>query len=199
MKRPIDSATKNWIDRRNMSKPWVATTNKHRARNLTGKIFGKWEVLHPAKPDKNGWITKWLCKCSCGKTSPVTSSALRHGESKQCAVCARKGRRKRPYERLYNRLTTRASLEVSLTYEEFLEFVTVTTCHYCDLHIHWIEQGTGAYNLDRKDNSLGYSKDNCVVCCKECNYIKGAKFSYEHMLKLCNEELDRQEENATKT
>ena len=35
------------------------------------------------------------------------------------------------------------------------------------------------YNLDRKDNSIGYSKNNCVVCCSTCNYIKGDKFTYE--------------------
>jgi hypothetical protein len=29
------------------------------------------------------------------------------------------------------------------------------------------------YNgIDRVDNTLGYSKENCVSCCKICNYMK---------------------------
>jgi hypothetical protein len=28
------------------------------------------------------------------------------------------------------------------------------------------------YNLDRVDNTKGYSKNNCTVCCKVCNRMK---------------------------
>ena len=31
-------------------------------------------------------------------------------------------------------------------------------CHYCGAELR-------GYNLDRKDNTKGYSKENCVVCC----------------------------------
>lgn len=103
-------------------------------------------------------------------------------------LCYYKSRRKRPYEWLYTKLCTRAkdrSVNISLTYEEFLSFTTIKTCHYCDGPVLWAEfnarDGLSAYNLDRKDVSLneGYFKDNLVVCCGICNFSKGDRFSYE--------------------
>ena len=41
-----------------------------------------------------------------------------------------------------------------------------------------------AYNLDRKDSIKGYTKENCVVCCKRCNRAKSNLFSYEEWLEI---------------
>ena len=40
------------------------------------------------------------------------------------------------------------------------------SCHYCG--------SAGPNGIDRVDNKRGYSPDNCVPCCKHCNYAKGA-------------------------
>jgi hypothetical protein len=105
-----------------------------------------------------------------------------------CMVCAHKGI---PYMASYNNLrdgVARTNIkrpkqkEFSLTFEEFLEFVAIKECHYCNREINWVAHtgsGKHRYNLDRKDSSLGYIKFNCVVCCKECNMMKNAYFSYE--------------------
>lgn len=93
--------------------------------------------------------------------------------------------RKRPYESLYNTFVdaNKGRYQVDLTYEEFREFTKHDRCHYCDAKITWAEYNRNAngyrYNLDRKDNTLGYSKDNLVACCLRCNYGKGFSFSYE--------------------
>jgi hypothetical protein len=42
------------------------------------------------------------------------------------------------------------------------------------------EFGAG-HNLDRKDSSLGYTKENCLVCCAVCNRMKLAQ-GYEEFL-----------------
>ena len=50
-------------------------------------------------------------------------------------------------------------------------------CHYCGAELR-------GYNLDRKDNTKGYSKENCVVCCGTCNKARGNWFTYEEFLLL---------------
>lgn len=93
--------------------------------------------------------------------------------------------KKRPYEALYNLLMRGAknNLEHTLTYEEFVGFTKTKRCHYCGEMVSWTEynihyNGT-RYNLDRKDNLKGYSKANCVVCCKRCNLSKSYSFTYK--------------------
>jgi len=57
-----------------------------------------------------------------------------------------------------------------------LDFVVdkfIQPCEYCG------EQASG---LDRKDNTKGHTKDNCVPCCWECNTLKLNNFTYEQML-----------------
>jgi len=92
--------------------------------------------------------------------------------------------KKRPYGILYNKLVREArGHPVELTYEQYLGFVE-KNCHYCDAKLSWVKhnnhkQSSFAHYVDRKDNSLGYTKDNCVVCCPRCNWGKGDSFTYE--------------------
>lgn len=37
-------------------------------------------------------------------------------------------------------------------------------CHYCD--------DEKSYGIDRKDSSVGYTKENSLPCCKTCNFMK---------------------------
>jgi superfamily II DNA helicase RecQ len=92
----------------------------------------------------------------------------------------------RPYEALFNNLVkqaTRRCKELSLSYEEFVELTNQDNCHYCNSEVTWTKVNTAANgsrtNLDRKDNSSGYSKENVVVCCWRCNNGRGNLFSYE--------------------
>lgn len=51
-------------------------------------------------------------------------------------------------------------------------------CHYCGAIAtnhsqHPDANGSFRYNgIDRVDNSLGYTPENCVACCKHCNVAK---------------------------
>lgn len=40
--------------------------------------------------------------------------------------------------------------------------------------------------IDRKDNNIGYIKENCVACCWKCNSVKGGDLSFEEMLLIGN-------------
>jgi hypothetical protein len=154
----------------------------------TGKRFGSL-VVQERVPRPEGIEGKseawWLCLCDCGNESFVRAGSLRDGLTKSCG-CGQGHNRLRPYEALYKRVrrdnTVRLrSLEFTLTYEEFLEFTKIDKCHYCWSPIKWQEyssNGTG-YNLDRAENSKGYSKDNVVPCCGRCNMGKRDTFSYD--------------------
>jgi len=97
--------------------------------------------------------------------------------------------RKRPFEALYNHLVHRVQYDgraVELSYEEFLEFTKTPFCTYCGDPVKWSEytlnKGGYACNLDRKNNALGYTKENCVVCCPPCNRTKSSRFSFEEFM-----------------
>ena len=45
------------------------------------------------------------------------------------------------------------------------------TCYYCGQ-----DASEKLLGIDRKNNSLGYSYENSVPCCKECNFMKGRIF-----------------------
>jgi hypothetical protein len=157
---------------------------------LTGKRFGKLTVLRYAGCRK--WGCYWSVKCDCGTEKEVDGKALRHGKVVSCRCRLKefnKDNRLRPYENLYHlfvRAAGRTTYVVNLPYDEFLVFTKETQCHYCGFAVHFQEYSAkgATYNLDRKDNTLGYSKDNCVVCCKTCNFAKGARYTYGEWLAM---------------
>jgi len=96
---------------------------------------------------------------------------------------------KYPYKRLYNKLINNAkkkNQEISITYQDFLEFTRIKNCHYCKTELTWIKHGQKAtkYNLDQKDPNKGYCKENLVPCCWDCNNLKSNKFTYDEFKKI---------------
>lgn len=56
---------------------------------------------------------------------------------------------------------------------EFIEIILGKPCIYC---------GFPSTGLDRIDNALGHTEENCVPCCKECNIARNKNFSHSEML-----------------
>lgn len=81
--------------------------------------------------------------------------------------------------RTYKENARKRNYEFSLSKEEFKE-LTQQNCHYCSVEPKQIkannskdEWSTYIYNgIDRKNNSIGYTLDNCVSCCGNCNQMK---------------------------
>lgn len=122
-----------------------------------------------------------------------------------CKRCVQKGK---PFEAKYNELLKnckRRNIFVSLTYQEFVDFTKQDKCHYCldiidwkpftrDMKDHAVV--SRSYNLDRTDNSKGYTKENCVVCCWKCNSAKGNRYTYEewfHMTEYFRNKASKKE------
>jgi hypothetical protein len=164
-------------------------------KNLTGQVFGRLTAIERIIPSEGGpkrRRSRYLCQCECGNKITTEGSRLTAGACLSCGCLRfeslRDRNRLRPFEWLFNIFTSasdRRDIPHSLTYEDFLIFTKINSCHYCSFPIEWPEYSRSkgpereAYYLDRIDNNVGYTPANCVVCCSRCNMGKGDSFSYE--------------------
>lgn len=113
--------------------------------------------------------------------------------SGKCRKCTQK---KQPYEHILNELihtcNKRGKIKVEINYIEFISIIIDSKCHYCDKTLIFNPYSrdensnyvSRAYQLDRKDNNLGYTFENVVACCWNCNRMKSDIYSYEDFMKL---------------
>ena len=79
---------------------------------------------------------------------------------------------------VYRRTAEKRGLTFNLTKEQVNKLI-FSKCFYCGRT--GVNNGSRAWRgircngIDRKDNSLGYSIENVVSCCKECNMLKSNK------------------------
>ena len=66
----------------------------------------------------------------------------------------------------YVRNANERNLNFELTNDEFEKYIN-NECHYCGY-----KHETFFNGIDRKDNDIGYNRNNCVSCCKICNMMK---------------------------
>lgn len=158
-------------------------------RNLSNKTFGKLKVKDFSHFDpKQGAC--WTCICECGSQRTISAQSLIRSNSKSCG-CVNKVRisnlnRKAPGESAKNKLflsyvkgAKRRNLQFCLSKDEFYN-LTQQNCHYCGVvpsnstktinpnsYSHILYNG-----IDRLNNDLGYTLENCISCCKQCNFAK---------------------------
>jgi 5-methylcytosine-specific restriction endonuclease McrA len=153
--------------------------------NLVGKTFGKYKVVK--QTTSKNWKRRWICECSCGEIRTISTEHLTSGKRTGCNSC-NNGNKSKPFEALYNFLVSQAKgrTTVELSYKAYLRFTNKKECHYCGAVIVWEPHYSNehGHKLDRKDNSLGYSRNNCVVCCPRCNRAKSNHFTYEEWVEI---------------
>lgn len=172
-------------------------------KDYTGKKFGKLTVLRYIGSNSRGEAL-WQCSCDCGKEVVRSRRTFKEGKISSCGCYIRelskksikkiqgKGKlsfgesAKNRIIRNYKRGAKNRNLEWKLTNQQ-VENLFKNFCHYCgeppSLKISE-KNGYGyfVYNgIDRKDNTKGYTKTNCVSCCKTCNMCKGS-MSYENFI-----------------
>ena len=153
-----------------------------------GDVFGEWTVLEsPAPGPRDRALVP--CRCSCGREGSVLFYELqRPGRSMSCMPCAlRKNPKMNAAEAMriasYKCGAADRSLEWSLSDQYALSLMS-RPCHYCgaDDIKSTVKSRTridGSFDvftgvgIDRVDNEQGYTKKNCVPCCKRCNVAKG--------------------------
>lgn len=143
---------------------------------------------YKTKTGTNYPVFVFKCLC-CDNEIKVQYGGLKTHSGK-CRRCTQLGV---PYAHIYNELKNHKNtkVDVSLSFDEFLQIIATSQCHYCDTKVVFNPysklMGKGlsrAYQLDRKDNKIGYTFDNCVVCCWECNRLKSDRFTYDEFIQL---------------
>jgi hypothetical protein len=158
--------------------------NRKRCRmnreEFRGKKFDRLRVLDVTY---DGRITWCRCVCDCGKIVKVRGGYLRSCHTNSCG-CNRAFRLPKGeaglsvlYNHRYKARARRAGLPFSVDRDTFRKLVK-KSCYYCgrlpsrvaktvSKHSRFVYNG-----LDRVDSSKGYTLDNVVTCCRDCNIMK---------------------------
>jgi len=153
---------------------------------MLDKLNAKLVETRSSKSGSTYKVFTFECE-NCGYDIKSQLSQLKTHSGK-CRKCAQ---RKRPYEHILNELihtcNRKNSHDVTIEYDDFIDLIKESKCHYCDKELvfnpHTRDENSNyvsrAYQLDRKDNSLGYVKENLVTCCWNCNRMKSDIYTYE--------------------
>ena len=152
--------------------------------------------------------------CNCSLTEENTTAAFFKRQSGKCRDCHNTRRRelykedpssvhysaakrrlnfreemlfeKRSPRGKFNHLKTKMKKEGTPKADDLLwnfhfysEFIKGGVCHYCFGPLEPYGHG-----LDRVENKIGHVCYNVVLCCRQCNRIKGNDISYENMMLL---------------
>ena len=137
----------------------------HNRIPLEGKHFGLLTVLC--------YVGKqhWECLCSCGSISVVDGASLRTGHTSSCGCLRLLGTRKThglsrtPIYRCWAAMRRRCSPNPSRYHYRYYAARGITVCERWNTFEHFLadmgDRPSPEMTLERKDNSKGYSPDNC--------------------------------------
>ncbi len=172
----------------------VSAENGRRSRewlikDKLGNRYGSLVVISSGRATPSGHM--WLCRCDCGKEKLIRSSSLRPRGTKSCGCGL--GTYLPPGEASFNALyksyyhgAKGRSLCFDLTKLEFMQ-ITKQPCFYCGIkpHKEFVATRNGSYiynGVDRYNSNTGYTTDNVVPCCTECNLAKSDRGVEEFVL-----------------
>lgn len=149
-------------------------------------------IKHIGKDKEKNQI--YLAKCICGNEFKIQGSDAKTGKIKSCGCGKFKhvvenylNDTNKPHQTQlfasYKNASKKRGHQFELTLEEFIKLIE-QECYYCgdsgsNIHSHFKRRKSSPkstkylYNgIDRINNDIGYTKDNCVPCCKPCNISK---------------------------
>jgi len=160
-----------------------------------GKKYGKLTIVSfDKKPSRTEYF--FNCKCECGAEKSVRLSNMQQKKTVSCGCYGKEinktthqgntYRRKSFGENSLNTLIKRYKRDAKIRNIDYIltrtDFVSLTSadCFYCGAKPSTVMKvpnsyGDYTYNgIDRVDNNIGYTINNCVPSCKECNSKKNA-------------------------
>jgi len=158
-----------------------------RIKDLKGLRFGRLLVTEFIGSEK-GRKAIWKCKCDCGNEVEVRGNSLTRKDTQSCGCFGKEQRIKakmleygeasiNDIINVYRINALKRGYEFMLTRYEFKDII-LKNCYYCGKipmqQSHRMRfNGNIVYNgIDRVDNSKGYTIDNVVPCCIQCNHAK---------------------------
>jgi hypothetical protein len=140
----------------------------------------------------------WQFKCGCGKICEKAASDVTRGRTRSCGCLGEetkkqagqrgihyntKPNKEGAYNKLYGNYKRNAkyrNYDWNLSKDQFKKLI-INNCYYCNSQPTAeysncevrTEANTLKYNgIDRKDNSIGYTPENCITSCYFCNKMK---------------------------
>lgn len=169
---------------------------KHPKPTQNQKI-GHWTIIDPTVNKIKGSYYV-ICRCVCGKEASRNYHSLLSGGSSSCG-CKREislagieewkrlnggPNKKAKGEAAFNELFCRYKYsakkkghEFNLSKDDFRN-ITKMNCYYCNTAPskslkNPVLNGEYVYNgIDRKNNKEGYTAENSLPCCHDCNFLK---------------------------
>lgn len=162
--------------------------------NITGQKFNMLTAIKYVKTTIDH-KTVWQFKCDCGNIVEKIATNVKDGGIKSCgclvAINLAKIRKEHgpcnilpkgqaSFNNLYHNYKKSAKhnkRSFELTPDQFRQF-TSSKCYFCGklpYNEHKPPSNNGGYlynGIDRLNNNLGYTIENCVPCCTLCNYTK---------------------------
>lgn len=144
----------------------------------------------------------WICRCDCGNKTFAGTSSLRFARKRSCGCLVNEQRVRAGKANFlgegiaarnaliahYRKRAERKRREFLLT-DEQCDQLFKGNCHYCGKNPECVRgswSSSYVYNtIDRKDNGQGYSIENCVSSCMDCNRSKRDK-SYASFMESLN-------------
>ena len=177
-------------------------------KNDLGQKFGKLTAIELEK-DKNGYNTRYLCKCDCGNTHSVSKSHLRSGRITHCGCVRHEGAKHQSWSGVgeisgefwymhivrsangsKNGTRTRRPKELSLTMEKAWELFLKQDrkCALSGIQLTFpkvSKDKSYTASLDRIDSSKGYILGNVQWVHKDINKMKNA-FDQSYFIQICS-------------
>lgn len=187
-----------------------SNSKRNPIKDLTNKKVGRLLIIQDTGKRSSSRGVIWKCLCDCGNIVNVASCNLSSESTISCGCSRRKAPKESTIHRIwlqYKGSAKKRNIELLLDKEQFISFI-FNDCYYCGEKPYTLIKSNNKYNkqwadlcsvyyngIDRVDNNLGYSINNCVTCCQKCNAAK-SNMKVEQFFKMIKNIYERHIKNG---